>query len=197
MQVTLMNRQIFLPNTLDSIKIINGQLEELQKNEELYLDHMVIDGEIIFNNHEDYITESIDEIDNILIRLHNVSEMCKELIFTGAEYLDRMIPQVKELAVNFYKILNEDVWLKFQELIEGISWISKTLDFLKDKEGDMEKVSRLEEIGSTLGHHLKELENALEQMDSVLIADLLTYELIPLLLTLSAFFNDPEGANLD
>jgi hypothetical protein len=85
------------------------------------------------------------------------------------------LPALTLLADEFYRLPNSETWQRFDQMLEGIQWITGlTETFRLDKA--ILKDSSLVEYCESLQLQLIPLIDAMEQKDNALIADILNYE---------------------
>jgi hypothetical protein len=109
----------------------------------------------------------------------------REALETGRAYLPRLSQAVKESGRLFQEGREGEAVSLFNQLLDGLEWLGVLVDgaeiaareepgFLPDGEGVCRAAAAFRSV-------LKELERALENADYVLLGDLLTYELAPVL----------------
>ncbi|WP_265445743.1 hypothetical protein [Acetivibrio straminisolvens] len=98
----------------------------------------------------------------------------KEIIGTAAEYIVKASEGVGQI-VEFFQSGREDVATRMMvDLVEGIEWLTQAIEGTKDIHGEYSMdISQANSI-------LREISEAYENMDYVLISDLLEYELLPI-----------------
>ncbi|WP_052410378.1 hypothetical protein [Paenibacillus durus] len=137
-----------------------------------------IDNNPIFTGYEQIIINDYREINQINIITKTKKESIIETELALDEYLDKFIPASRKVADYFYGDINEEHWAEFSQLVEGLNWIVNSLDFLQILYGDQDSlISIISQLKSAIG----ELSGSLNQAEYVLTADLLNYEIIPLL----------------
>ncbi|MBY9077601.1 hypothetical protein KIH86_27690 [Paenibacillus sp. HN-1] len=137
-----------------------------------------IDDNPVFSGYEQIIVNDYRGINRINIITKTKKESIVETELALADYLDRFIPTSRQIADYFYGELSEEQWAEFTQLVEGLSWIVNSLRFLQILHENQEilalQVLQMEAL-------VKELGESLERAEYTLTADLLNYEIIPLL----------------
>lgn len=152
----------------------NASTEELYSTERLIY-CVEINGNSIYNNYEHFIIENYQEITEINIKSLSKNESIEETCKTLNDYLVRFIPATLVIADYFYSDVTEAQWSEFSEFIDGLSWIVKSIDFLRLLTSD--STSQLF-VFNDFEKAISELEQGLEAKDYVLVADIMRYELV-------------------
>lgn len=148
--------------------------------------HIEIDGVIVYENIYDYFSGNIKNIKEVKVKTKKISEFVKDIIGTTADYFERAIPEIELMADEFYKTPTQQSWESLKDLTHGIQWIMDSYAAV-DKSNAMENsfknqdtwklyakdISGLKNLLQTLGHHLK-------QKNLTSLADIFSYDLIPL-----------------
>jgi len=177
---------------IDSINELNVDLEkrqvkewwekiclEIQKKDRLVY-CVSINENLIYDCFDEFIVNNLDHISELNIKTLTINESVHETRNTIDEYLDRFIPAVGELSDSFYGELSDKHWEKFSYFIEGLNWFINSMEFLQfiTKVGtsniETKVLQKLEGI-------IKDIENATNDQNYVLVGDLMQYEIIPLL----------------
>lgn len=119
------------------------------------------------------------------IELRQLKEIVEDTISSAYIYTTNAIPLIGRLADSFYGQPNSDALSQLADLFEGIQWIIESLteidsirnlnEIVKDYSAwneYVQAVSKLKEI-------LPEVEGSLENRDNVLLADMMSYEIVP------------------
>lgn len=166
------------PASIEEIfQVINEQLE----NSDLYFSHLIVDDEEVYESHDAYLFEKIDSVENIEVAVKTVQQFVNDLMLYSESYLIGAIPEIAALVDEFYQGPTQASWEKFNLLLEGIQWLN---EFIMTVENSSSKPSNFDEylsIDASIQEELKNLEEAIENRDAVLIADIISYEIVPLL----------------
>jgi hypothetical protein len=154
--------------------------EQLQKSQ-LYLSHLICDDQIFYEDFEEYIRDNIETVSEIQVKAVTATQLAKQTILTLESHLVEAIPEMKRIADDFYKQPDQDTWLQLNQVLESIQWVEQTCQHTSKI---LNETSGLSFDVSHLFHRKEILESLLEAMnnkDTVLIGDLINYELTPLL----------------
>jgi hypothetical protein len=171
-----------------SVEEIIEKIDKLLANR-YYYSHLIVDGEEIYENLESYLLESLGSISTIEVAVKTVREFINEVLLMASNYLTDGIPKMTVLANQFYQNPSADNWLDFSSMLEGMQWLNQTIDLIdkaKERPGNWNECIQL---AVQLQLELKNLEEAIENTDHVLIADIIQYELLPIYEALQTEFN--------
>ncbi|WP_079710768.1 hypothetical protein [Paraliobacillus ryukyuensis] len=156
----------------EAIETINGLLVN-----QYILDHLVIDGQEVYSDFEDYIASYFDDITMIQIIAKNRSQFINETLLMAESYLENAIPQLVPLADQFYRNPTSRTWDVFSQFSEGLQWL---IDMIIKVDGLEEKPTNwidFVSIYQEIQEPINELSDALENQDNTLIADIINYEI--------------------
>lgn len=144
--------------------------------------YVKIDNQVMYQGYEEYLLNHLNTINAIDIVTLSRQESILETEKTLDEYLDRFIDASIELSKKFYGELTEETWNGFSDFIQGLDWIIKALEFnIVLFQNGGEDIPEYLLIIENLGAVVTEMDQSLEQQDFVAVADLIQYEIIPLL----------------
>ena len=161
------------PTTENIIEKINELLSK-----DYYFSHFIADGIEVLESHEDYLNQSINEIERIELIAKTVKEFVNDILLSAEAYINRATPELGTLAEEFYDNPNADSWSRFSQLIEGLQWLTDMLSLIGDSNGKPLNWAEFIEVSNEMKGILKNLEEALQNEDHVLIGDLIQYEII-------------------
>lgn len=173
MEIKILGEVECYDNLLSSIPQIINRIETVCRNSDLAYSHLVVEGQDVYDDIETYLQENIAGLNQVEIVLKTIQEMMGEMMKSAVEYLERAISGINTLAEEFYNGPTENTWVRFQQLLDGVSWLMESAAIF-------EKTYR-ELSGRTAKLHekLDELKEALEGSDLILVGDLLKYEFLP------------------
>jgi hypothetical protein len=170
--IQLLKEKVHLIQDVSSVELVVSTIDDLVRKSDLILTGMDIDGLQIYDRYEEIIAQNLLNIRMITLEAKSKGELENELMAQLGDYLSRAIPALEELISELYKSVNENTWNTFLDFVEGTSWIIKLLEFIDP--------SRLPAVVSPLNENLLELNSAVEKQDTILMADILMYEIKPL-----------------
>lgn len=151
------------------------------------INYMIIDGIEVFESYYDYFQNNIKSIEKIHVISHTYQDLVDEILKSTWEYIERAPAGIESLANNFYKNPHGKDWEDLDDFLGGLSWIistSLTIDQdskLKDTVSSYETWNTYAKEVISLGEVLPDFEEALFSKDNILIADILSYEILPIL----------------
>lgn len=156
-------------------------ISEIYKNDRL-INNVEIDGNIFYSDYENYIVENYKTIHDIRINTLSKSESIYETLLTMQEYLERFVPEALKIADYFYGSLSDSQWNEFSELILGIDWILKSIDFMKILYNHNDPSIQIHlEFFNKFAPYVQELESSISHEDYTNTGDIIQYEIVPLI----------------
>ncbi|WP_206669943.1 hypothetical protein [Paenibacillus luteus] len=165
------NKEIVMLEESVSVDKVISAIHQLIVEKDYILTSMNIDGIHISDNYDETILKNLGKINSIILDVRTKKELETEMIVEMIQYLERALPAMDILINNLYKSGIEIRWDLFTDFIEGASWLITAIEFITS-------TVQLSE-GNSLLDVLKELNTAVENHDSILMADILMYEIKP------------------
>jgi len=184
-----------VPSTEKVIGIINDFLQD-----KFYFSHFIVDGKEVMEDPEKYLLKHLLDINSIEIIALTAKEFINDLLMSTEEYIERAVPQIKTLTDEFYNNPSSTSWVELGRLFEGMQWISTMIETVDQSAVRPSKWTEVMVNYVIMQAELRNLEEALENTDTVLIADLLQYEILPIfesLLTETKMIIDTVGKRYD
>lgn len=185
MRVIYNSDQLQLDNNNILISIFE-KINELIKIKDTIFSHLIVDGVEIYEEHEAYIKERMDSIFTIEIVTRSEREMIYDSMKSIDLYLERAIPTLKELVEESYENFSSKTWNGINQLAEGMQWI---LNFFGTANSVTKKPAfwvEMEDSKQICEQSFIQLMGAIENNDTVLIVDILSYEITPAYETLKS-----------
>ena len=187
MKVYIENQILEYENQKNQIDIILKKINEVIENSSKILSHMVIDNIEIYEDYYSYFLDNINVIKKVEVILHTYKELVNDILVSTWEYIQRILSKVEELANNFYKSPDNSDWKDLNDFIGGLSWIINTFTTIDQNSKLKDVVSSYEDWNLyaqevfSLQEIFPDFEEALSNNDYILIADILSYEILPML----------------
>ena len=185
MEIKILDNTIQLNNEVSSIEIMNIINENLRVRD-LILDRMIVDGRIVQEDFEEYLSDQIRDLK--IVEVHTIpwKEWMDDALIMALQYIERAVLGVQKLSDDFYRGNTEDIWQKLEQLLEGIQWLAELISNLEQK-GVQYYPSWNTSISLTFSLRglLDNLEEGMTTSNLVSVADVLAYEVKPLLETLT------------
>ena len=161
---------------------INSNLE----NKNVFLKSLEIDGIEIYEDYYEYFIENINFIEEVKVNFQILSELVRDTLHSSYEYIERAVPLIEALSNSFRKGPTEKSWNELENLFSGIEWILESYS-------NIDRYKNLNELISNYyiwNEYVMEIEklrltlpvffDAVKNQDSVLISDILMYEINPI-----------------
>lgn len=140
MQLTYNDEKIELNRDNSAITTILEKVSELIEKDNTVFSHLVIDEIDIYEKHEEYINERINEIMQIEIITRSINEMICETMESVSGYLERAIPALQKLIDESYDGFTGETWTGIGQLTEGMQWMLQFVEFTRGAEKTTEKL---------------------------------------------------------
>lgn len=179
MELIMGNQNFQLDHAQIGVHDVFDRINDFLVKETLFFSHLVIDGEEVYGDPEDYIQEHLSTIRKVEVKTLTVMEFVGELLTSLNEYAKRGIPEIGNLIEEFYQGPIENSWLTLHQLLEGIEWIYETI---KSIDATKHNISGWDDFitgAATFEAELPNLLEAIENRDNILIADIIQYEILP------------------
>ncbi|MNO88531.1 hypothetical protein D3C76_799840 [compost metagenome] len=164
-----------------NIQLWQKYTEEIYKADRLIY-FVDIDGQILHDGYENYILNNYKDIEHIQITTLSRLESIHETENSLNNYLNRFIPGMGSIADQMYGEMLPEVWDQLKTGLEGLQWIVSSFEFLRYLYStDSIVVSKLLDYSNELGRIIGEIANSINRDDIVGVADLIQYELLPIL----------------
>lgn len=144
--------------------------------------HLNVDDYEVYENHEEYILENLNKINQIEVIYKTQTEFILETWKSTISFIDEVNPQIEELAIDFYQNNKKDVWtgiIEFVDIIEQIFQSYAQIISMQELTNIIKESSDWELYEKNI-NKLKEttisLNKLIEYKDTVNIADALKWE---------------------
>jgi hypothetical protein len=161
------------------VEIIHVKLKE----SDLYLNYLLIDGVQVYD-YIAYFNESFEGIQLIEVHAHTFEQMNKETLESAQLYLNNVIPAVLIMADDFYKNPTSDTWSNFEQFLEGLEWLNSMMRIQTNAALNRSNNQEFINTSNLLHSRIEELQEAVNNSDTILIADIIKHEIIVLLQSL-------------
>jgi hypothetical protein len=178
MEVTTYGVDVEIEDSTEN-KTVGKIIDELEEQGAVVM-KAIADGQEITNFNEDQL-EEIKPIEQLELVAKDMKELINEGFEEAESYLPRLISGIDEIINNFSQGNYNESYQLLEKALEGFEWLNLLFsNFEHLPEEKKEKVD-LEENLTNWKTALTELLKAVENQDTVLINDLLEYELVPIL----------------
>lgn len=186
MKIYIENKILEYENDKHEIENILNEIDNIISKSSKILSHMVIDDFEVYESYYDYFLDNIKVIGKVEVVSLTYKELITDILISTMDYVRNTPEKIEELANSFYKNSDVDAWNDLNDLLGGISWIMNTFTSIDQDVRLKDVISSYEgwnfyakEIFS-FKEILEDLEGALYSGDNVTIADILSYEILPI-----------------
>lgn len=179
MNLKVAGKSFSFENNENIISELINTINSTLSTEGLYFSHMDIDGKEIYEEFDEYLFDHVADISNIEVMTLSMNEFIGELIVSLNNYTKRATPELRLLVDQYYRTESSQNWLKLDQLIEGIDWIFHTIKSIDNVQHRITNWDEFIKISAVFEVELPTLLEAIEKKDSILIADIIQYEILP------------------
>lgn len=179
MILTILDRSFSFENTHDGSQSLIETINNSLSTGNLFFSHLVIDGQEIYEEYEEYILDNIDSIQEVHVKVKSIKEFVAELLVLLNTYTQRAMPEIELLVNEFYQAPTDQSWLTLKQLLDGIEWIYQTIKAIDITQHQIVGWDEFVKSAAIFEVELPNLLEAMENKDSILIADIIQYELLP------------------
>ncbi|GAB2545152.1 hypothetical protein [Gracilibacillus alcaliphilus] len=181
MQLLIEQKRYYFENDVEVLDQLFAEINTHIEKSNKYFSHLLVDGVEVFEQHDTYMKEHISNLDQIEVVLKSIQELIEETLLSTNHYITRAIPEIEELAEQFYNHPDEAAWMKFDQLLQGLQWMIEMMQLVDQNNQYVSNWKEYISSTETLKQQLTELLEAVENKDMVLLADIIQYELLPVL----------------
>jgi hypothetical protein len=166
----------------NDIQTINNWWKEFTSHlyrEERLIYCLEIDRVQMFSGYESFIVKNHENINQIHIQTKSHQESMQETFQVMGSYLEAFIPKSFAVADFFYGEVSEAQWGEFSQFIDGLNWIVSSLEFIQSVSASDNDAVKL--VLAELEPVIANLEQSIQNDEHVEMADLIKYELIPII----------------
>lgn len=186
MRLIINKKNIEFENDIREVKPLLAVIIQVLEEDKLDLSHLVVDGVAVYQDYEDYLSGQIEIITEIEVITLELKPLIEEILNSANDYISNARGLLKPLAEAYYQSPGTDDWKRLAELFEGLGWLLDTMNridqidqlhlYILNYDIWNEYVQTLKGLNTQIA----ELEQAMLNKDSVLIGDLILYEILPI-----------------
>jgi hypothetical protein len=195
-KIYIENQVLEYKNDKNEMDNILNEIDNIVSKSSKILSHMVIDDFEVYEGYYDYFLDNIRVIEKVEVISLTYKELVDDILISTMDYIGRIPFKIEELSNSFYKNPDRQAWNNLNDLLGGISWIMNSFTSidqdsrLKDVISSYENWNLYAKEVFALKDILPDLEGSLSSGDNITIADILSYEILPI-------FNEMEVKLLD
>ncbi|MEK4406550.1 hypothetical protein MKZ26_19500 [Sporosarcina sp. FSL K6-6792] len=195
----LFNEQVIEFEKIPLVEEVLEKINDLLQND-FYFSHFIVDGKEVLEAPGEFLKMNLRAIESLEIISVSAKEFINNLLLSAEEYTKRAVPHITTLADEFYNNPSSSSWAELNELFEGIQWLSTMIETVD--QSVVRPSNWMDVLTPTLAMQaeLGNFEEALDNTDTVLIADMLHFEILTVFEALSAEMKiaiDTEGTRHD
>ncbi|MEK4027938.1 MULTISPECIES: hypothetical protein [Bacillaceae] len=176
MEIYIDGRVFYLENK--SLEKVGELIENETQNQNKLVSHYLLNGEEYYDFEEVINRISLGKFEVIL---KTREELICEILNSIYKYLERALPEVQLLADEFYSEISDETWNKVTDLLEGVEWIYQAVQSARSVNVQGVNFVTIDSLLQDLQASFPDLEQGLVTQDSLSIADLIQYEMKPIL----------------
>lgn len=167
--------------TFDQPIVVESIIEQINNwlGESHYFSHLIIDGEEVTEQPEEALEAQCDTMQEVEVIAIEAPEFVNGLLVSAEEYVKRATPVLEVVAEQFYDAPTEESYLDLNDLFGGLQWLNSMIDVIDKSIACPASWDEVKEAVAPLSDVLQDFEEALNNNDNVLLADLLSYEVKP------------------
>lgn len=176
-----------LPNNPDALAVMVEKVNAVMAEQALIFSHMVIDGEAVYEEPLHYIEQNIADIYEVEAVLQTESAYMAQLLFELHHVLAQAIPQIVAIGKLFVQNNSQEIWNELESFLNEMGILVQ----LYNEVAAQSQVLRLyfahinwpdiENHYNLFTGGLAGMSTFVECKDTVMMADLLLYEIVPAL----------------
>lgn len=179
MKLTILDQVHTFDSGANGTEKIIEKINSTTSEKALFFSHLVIDGQEVYDDHEEYMLAKKGEIKEIEAIVKTVQELIDDVLVSLDDYTNRAIPEIKALVHEFYQTPSENAWLTLTYLLDGVDWIYQSLKKIDQLKHSIVNWGEFVKSIAVFEMELPNLMEAIENKDSILIADIIQYEILP------------------
>ncbi|MEC0370799.1 hypothetical protein [Paenibacillus chibensis] len=192
MKVTIDNHEAqYLAHDIEAINEWWKKSTSQIYNQKRLIYCLEIDGVKMYTGYESVIVNNYNNIDKIEIMTKGYEESICETLQEMGLYLKVFIPRSLIIADYFFGEVSEEAWGEFSKFIDGLNWIISSLEFIQTISDPCNDAVEL--VLRKLEPVVANLEQSIRNGDHVDVADLIKYELIPIIEPLQQICGIQQG----
>lgn len=184
MRVILLDESFELINENSSIDILFNRINDIIKEKDYVFSHFIVDGVDVYNDFEIYLSDQMESIQTIEVVVKSVEEFINDLLLSAEEYLTNAVPEMKVLADEIYQ-KPDQTNEKFQQFLTALQWLNQMIETIGQSKYTPQNWNSYMEITNGLEEELSNMEEAVFSNDFISVADIINYEIVPLMEMLS------------
>ncbi|MNW51666.1 hypothetical protein D3C74_291560 [compost metagenome] len=173
-------------NNIEDLDRLWKRITKEVAEEQKYIKYVEIDQTPMYDSYELYIVQNYELIQSLNIVTITASESLNESIEGVFEYSARVINELADIYRPLYVEIDQCNWDQVVALIEGMEWTVNAIGFclvLINQTGEKIELKQvMEDLQQNLQEQFLVMDQLLKEEDLIGFADILQYEIEPLLI---------------
>jgi hypothetical protein len=179
MHVSISTTGFEAPNTREGVETLFTRIEQELDSLQLYFDYLVVDGAVVTDDPQGFIETHLDTVENIEVHFFAADQYLAKIIEVLQAFLDNALPAIAQMAAEFYGKPGPDTWGRFDTALDGMKSLIGLIQGVMNDASLANKLDEISSLGASLQDNLATLLDAVQRGDNTLVADVLTYEILP------------------
>ncbi|MGO4273417.1 hypothetical protein AB4Z22_26835 [Paenibacillus sp. TAF58] len=181
MLIRLLGEKFEYSNDKESLDLLFDKLAKLTSEDTYYLSHMLLNETQIYSDFRQNVEAVLEQLDELQVFLLTPKEREEDIVITLNEYLGGALPSLQMLVNGLYQGNQEAIGTSLAEFSEGAQWVLSALQLLQTSEELSSSETFFQGTSENLQKQFIQMFNLFQDKDYIGLADLTTYELMPLL----------------
>ncbi len=185
MQLWIGNTMSEFENNETGLEMLLRAIEEAENSSGLILSHLLVDEVAVYDDYWDYLETNLENIKKVQAELKSISELIQDILQSTTLYLERSLPALGKLAESFYSEVNADTWQDLSDYLEGLQWLTQSVEMMDEVSGledivaDYEQWNRYSKAVRELQPIVAELDKPLQNGEYVKVGNVLIHKVVP------------------
>lgn len=197
MRIELLDDTFEMENSIESVDELFNKINSILEDNRYAFDYMDIDGNQIYENHYDFFIDNLAGIKEVKVEIVSVAELIRGILISTVQYIEGAVPDISVLSDEFYRGPEQCTWVKLQQFIEGMEWVNSGAEVIINNIKSIGGLHEYMKASAEMKDKLAELAGAVDNSDMVLVGDLLSYEIIPMLERIKDTANEIVSREVD
>lgn len=179
MRVQIMENVWEYSNDLACVEEMFARIDAELIDSNLLLSHLIVDDVDVYDDYKSFIANNIGDLKEVRFVVITLVEMVTQILQSAKDYLERAYPELQAIIDQLYQGASSSTWITFGEFLDGLQWIMQTIESLNRLGDETEVWTEYKAVSVKLEEVLIDMQEAVVNVDAVLLADMLHYEVLP------------------
>ena len=179
LQVTIANIVFEAARTVPGVEEMFRKIDEYMKDFGVYFSHLVADGSEVSASPREYVEENLKTVSRLEVIFLTAEQYLQQVLDIIATFLEKAVPNMNEVADEFYGKPDADTWERFTLVLQGLQGLVEIVNAVVTDRVFSKFAGEFSSIGTKIDEELHNLKDAAERDDMTQIGDIMKYELVP------------------